>query len=530
MKAFFATLPLPIQNRLLLGSTGKDHLLETAGAVFAGAGEGGAGQGDLIALGRELLLEAWLLDPLDSGLAQAVLSLISQGVPFPAGFDRMAKMVAHAGQPPEDLSRLERIESTGDLEALAALLDKEWRGSPQSLFWPRALLNLALGANEFGEAVSLMDRLPKAIQPLMGRMRGVALLLSGELEGALVALTELDEQLPGYGAELLAQVHMKAGDSDAAAEGLRRAIQTQPWRMNAYLRLRDIESGRASRVTPVPGSAAVLLYSYNKCDELNKTLSSLYDSRLGAAIIRVLDNGSSDGTADMLSGWQDRFGQDRFDIVSLPVNVGAAPARNWLMSLPEVRQAEYAAYLDDDVRLPADWLDRLGAAVEAYPDAGVWGAKVVDYPGRVNLQQVDMNLVKPRPDDTLFSFSNLQLGALDVGQFDYMRPATSVTGCCHLFQMSVLEECGQFDVRYAPTQYDDLDHDLRLCLKGRLPVYTGHLTVGHLKCSGRAVISSRAENANAYANLMKLRNKFTPEDVDAIRTTALAALKQDCFS
>lgn len=522
MKQYLTSLPTSIRHQLLLGSTGKDHLLETARAVFAQAG-----QEQLLLLGRDLLLEAWLHDPLDSGLADTVASLASQGVPFPARFDRLAKAAAHAGQAPDDLSRLERAESAGDLDALSALLKKGWRAEPQRLFWPRALINLAMETNDFETALALMDRLPSTVQPLFDRLRGIASLLAGDTATALDAFGALDERLPGYGGELRAQALLRAGDEDAAMQVLRETIASQPWRVNAFLRLRDLESGRVSRVTPLAGQTAILLYSFNKHDELNDTLASLHASRLGDAIVRVLDNGSSDGTSAMLAGWRERFGPERFEVISLPVNVGAPQARNWLMSLPEVRQTDYAVYLDDDVQLPADWLERLGAAAEAYPDAGVWGAKVVDHPGRVNLQQVDMNLVDPKPDDTLFSFSNLQLGALDVGQFDYMRPTTSVTGCCHLFKTAILEQCGHFDVRYAPTQYDDLDHDLRLCLQGAYPVYTGHLTVGHLKCSGRAATVSRAASGNAFANLLKLRNKFTPEEIGTIRSGAMAALERD---
>ena len=58
-------------------------------------------------------------------------------------------------------------------------------------------------------------------------------------------------------------------------------------------------------------------------------------------------------------------------LLSSAASVAAAPAaRNWLMHLPEVREACWAAYIDDDIHLPPDWLPRLGAAAARYPEAG----------------------------------------------------------------------------------------------------------------------------------------------------------------
>ena len=154
----------------------------------------------------------------------------------------------------------------------------------------------------------------------------------------------------------------------------------------------------------------------------------------------MLDNGSEDGTAEMLRGWAERLsgGTASLQVETLPVNVGAPAARNWLKRLPEVRAADWVAYLDDDALVPHDWLARFGQAVSLDPDAAVWGCRVCDEtPPRV--QSADLHLqAQPQAGDGVFDL-NLEFvdtcgQDLDFGQLGYSRPCVSVTGCCHLFR------------------------------------------------------------------------------------------------
>jgi GT2 family glycosyltransferase len=252
----------------------------------------------------------------------------------------------------------------------------------------------------------------------------------------------------------------------------------------------------------------------------------------------VLDNGSTDATAEVLEKWGNTLGPDRFRGVRLPVNVGAPAARNWLLELDDVRACRYVAFLDDDAHVPADWLGRLAAAAARYPEAGVWGCKVVDAANPAVLQSVDHHLVDPpartspsSPEaldyQRRFKVSNLQHQDLDFGQFDYCRPCHSVTGCCHLFLRERLEASGPFDIRFSPTQYDDLEHDMRLSAAGRFPVYQGLLRVDHAKRSGRESRSDPKAEAGAMANLYKLQMLYGKDEITAMRARLTDVLAED---
>ena len=231
------------------------------------------------------------------------------------------------------------------------------------------------------------------------------------------------------------------------------------------------------------------------------------------------------------------------------MNVGAAAARNWLLTEPEVREAQYIAYLDDDAIVPTDWLTGLGAAVKTYPKAGVWGCQVVDHHNPAVIQSVDFHLTDARSGlaegegaeagqsgesgqsgqggDKHFSLAELQHQDLAFGQFHYLRPCASVTGCCHLFDRAVLEKTGGFDIHLSPSQYDDLEHDIRVHGAGFYPVYQGHVQVRHMKRSGKASRTAPKAQANANANMYMVQQKHPPPVIEAIRQADCKRLKQD---
>ncbi len=532
------SLPESVRYRLLAASCGKRPLAETGRAAMVAAERAPESAQALLALAKELYTAAWLADPLDGAMA-ADLAEFERRLPglSPAA----AKCAAVAATlcairpgyvvPP----RLARLEEAGDYPALRDWLRAERKLAPGNGFlaWNQYFHAMANKDFEGAEAVAASLAQVPALAPVLAKLTADARFLAGDYKGAAAAYAEAGQAFPILCGDREGEALYRAGEKDAGLALLRQTVADAPFMVNAALRLHDLAFGLDAARAPLPGKTAVLLYSYNNAAKLDLTLESLFSSLMNDGqsgepdvLVRVLSNGSKDETGTVIGKWKERFG-GRFEGVFLPVNVGAAPARNWLASLPEVAACEFAAYLDDDVRLPEDWLSLLGAAVAERPEAGLWGCRVADYEKPANLQQADQNLLPPSQGDALFSMSDAQLAAFDFGQFSYLRPASSVTGCCHLFRTKTLAASGEFDIRFSPTQYDDLDHDLRLCLSGETIVYQGHLAVEHMKVSGRALHKSRAGSANAAANMYKLKSKYSEKDVQDIETRALKALETD---
>ncbi|MBU1229789.1 MAG: glycosyltransferase, partial [Proteobacteria bacterium] len=290
-------------------------------------------------------------------------------------------------------------------------------------------------------------------------------------------------------------------------------------------------------LAPLPGPILIMLYTWNKAADLDATLASLFASDLSAggarARILVLNNGSTDATPDVLAAWAGRAG-GTLARADLPVNIGAPAARNWLAAMPEARAAESLVYLDDDVDLPPDWLLRLGAALQQFPQAGVVGCKVADHQAPHLLQNAAGHLAVPaearegRPDldfqsltPNPFRLSDAHLQGPDWGLFDFMSPCASVTGCCHLFRREALDAPatagGGFSLALGPSQYDDFERDLRMLDGGGFAAYTGHLRVRHRKRSGLSAQGAGrngdAAGANAQGNRYKMQAMHSRADI-----------------
>lgn len=384
----------------------------------------------------------------------------------------------------------------------------------------------------------------------------------------------------GY-SELRAHCLWHTDQREAALHLWHDLLKQRPWHVQLALRLHDCLFGHHLPCAAPAGPTAVLLYSWNKAADLHNTLLALEASHDDITQLVCLNNGSTDTTADCINAWADRWGQ-RMHSIHLPVNIGAAAARNWLSALPEVQNLPFAAFVDDDVSLPPHWLRHLARAVEVQPRAGVWGCRIQDAPattatawaaapspyGAIPLSP-DFSAVQPptiqsgplhltlgfapltgtlplpgqahgpEAESAEMAFSPLRAHAepfsvttmpplcADRGQWDYIRPCASVTGCCHLFRTASLQNNG-FSLNLSPSQYDDLEHDLRALRAGTLACYTGFCAGQHAKRSGQqAGGMSAAAFGSGLGNKYKLHGMFSEEDVYRMAQLETTTLETD---
>ena len=541
--AAWAELPAPLRQRLALASTGSRHLAQ-AGSLCLGLARTAADPAErarLSGLAMDLLLWSCGENPFSGLLAAEILSAPDLPLPEPSRVALAA--VAARWRLPDvkdgGLAYFERLAAMRDTPKLAAFLAVQVAKAPAALFWREKALGLSLYAADAGirtslEAVALdgLEHLDGCadLAPALAALRGQAAFLRSDTAACLHELEALGPDHgnpygPGFAPARAGLALLALGDEAQALPHLFQALVAAPWQANLALVTADAASGLRQSRTPLPGPALVLLYTWNKADDLDATLASLFASDLsvagGRARVLVLDNGSTDHTPQVLAAWSERVG-DSLLRVTLPVNIGAPAARNWLAALPEAQAAEFLVYLDDDVDLPPDWLARLGAAQALHPQAGVVGCKVVDHHAPHLLQNVAGHLVLPqdvpedRPDldfqsltPNPFRLSDAHLHGPDWGLFDFIGPCASVTGCCHLFRRAALcapaAAGGGFSLALGPSQYDDFERDLRMLCGGAHAVYQGHLRVRHRKRSGLAGQQAGTTGANAQGNRYKMQ-------------------------
>jgi hypothetical protein len=106
----------------------------------------------------------------------------------------------------------------------------------------------------------------------------------------------------------------------------------------------------------------------------------------------------------------------------------------------------------------------------------------------------------------------------DLGQYDVVRPCLSVMGCCHLFHRRRMERLGvpDFDVRFSPSQVDDLERDIQIWKHGGMVLYDGRVRIMHLQDAGSAAPKSEAAWAHVWGNHQKMEAKFRGQELRAI--------------
>lgn len=523
-RVFPHDIPDNLKEMLLVGSVGTLHRTAMAGAAL-GWSTNGSHRGPRLAL--DMLSAAWEADPLNLVAAHHTVKLADQlglsDAPLPAVLRELLARVKD--EKPHDAS-FRRRPADEQLEMLLAELSR-------NIFLPRSLdlaIRLAIAMGCKNRVLTLLSKpWPPVLQPvrllLLGRMHH----FTGDPETASLHYRVADEYLEAAEAEAsLAMCLYELGHKDEAVSRLTSVLRRRPWHVNVRLTLYDLIHRIHARKGCIPDSLAVLLYTFNKSGELDATLKRVFDSELIGAKVHVLDNGSSDRTGNVCAAWLRRVGPERLAVHRLPTNIGAPAARNWLLALDEVRTCEFVAFLDDDAQPPRDWIRRLVTAQELYPEAGAWGCRVHDAGLTPFTQSVDL---QPRPPYGTPAdhpeVSDLHLQGLDPGYFKYVRPALSVTGCCHMFPRKSFDIVGGFDLRYSPSQLDDLDLDLRLAERETPPVYQGHLGVGHLKRTGVLSESDSRTAANSRGNQEKLHGKYAGERWHTIRRKMLSILHMD---
>ena len=480
------------------GHLAPDHAMAVAGNILEARPLPDA----FAALAPALIRHAALFDPFDRDKQRLAADLCARTPhpPFARWLDT-ARRLTGADPVPENIPAPDPATAPPE-----AFLDYV-RAQPANEHRLPVLLHLwqTGAAAELIEAVRIMAASPSGL--LAGPVMAWGAYGCGETSLAEMLLDEGVENFLAH--NLRARLARDKGDETEARAHLLASLEAEPFQPSLIEQL-----ARPGGPLPAPGpDTAICLYTWNKPDLLARTLESLAATELGGARVVILNNGTTDCPPAELEA-RARAAAPALSPhwVHLPVNVGAPAARNWLLSLPEVRAARYVAFLDDDVLLPRDWLGRYLATLTRFNAAAV-GPKCVNQPLRT-LQYAFRHFREV--GEAKIRFTPNAPNLMDLGQFDAARPSLTVMGCCHLLDRDRLDRLRVpgFDVRFNPSQVDDIEHDLQIWKAGGTVVYDGAVEVVHLQDTGKG--RTRAALAHAYANHAKMENKFALAELQAL--------------
>lgn len=209
---------------------------------------------------------------------------------------------------------------------------------------------------------------------------------------------------------------------------------------------------------------SVVVISWQMRDLLERMLQSLYEWTQGLTFeVLCYDNGSSDGTADMV--------RSKFPQVQLfcnEKNLGVAPARN--LGLARAK-GEFVAILDADLELVENALFPIVEFLRNRPEVGMAGCRLVfpdgttqtnakRFPGPLALLSRRVPLVGWLDSGKTLSHHEMrEWTRADTRRVDYL------IGACQVFRRSILDQVGLLDdkIFYGP---EDIDFCYRISLQG----------------------------------------------------------------
>ena len=223
---------------------------------------------------------------------------------------------------------------------------------------------------------------------------------------------------------------------------------------------------------------AVVLVNYNGRKLLPRCLGALRDQTRPADRVILVDNGSSDGSAELV-----RAGFPEVELVALDRNLGFAPANN--EGVRRAADCDLVALLNTDAFAEPGWLELLVEAAERNPGYAAVASLMVraDDPARVD----------SAGDRYHVSGLAWQRGRFAPVERAAGRPgADEVFAACAgaaLYRRGAWEEVGGFDESYF-AYYEDNDLAFRLRLAGHGVWYEPRAVVRHV---GSATAGSWSE-------------------------------------
>jgi GT2 family glycosyltransferase len=178
--------------------------------------------------------------------------------------------------------------------------------------------------------------------------------------------------------------------------------------------------------------ASIIILNWNGLDLLQTCLDSLLAQTFKEFEVVMVDNGSTDGSAELI---RDRY--PRVKLIRLSENVGFAAGNNVGY---ENSAGEYIVTLNNDTRADPKWLEELVAVADAHPRAGMVGCRICSFHDPDIIDSLGFGICldgMSRGRYRLRRFSSLQMRRVE----DILLPSA----CAALYRRVMIEEIGFFD-------------------------------------------------------------------------------------
>ncbi len=210
------------------------------------------------------------------------------------------------------------------------------------------------------------------------------------------------------------------------------------------------------------GLVSAIVVNWNRHELLRRCLISLRLQREAELEIIVVDNGSTDGSAECVSEFPG------VHLIQNKENRGFCAANNQGIA---AARGEFVALLNNDAEVEAGWAAAMVRAADG-KSVGMVASKIL-MAGKVGIIDKVGHLIYPDGQNR-----GRGTGSEDLGQFDRVEEVLWPDGCAALYRKQMLDEIGGFDEDLF-AYGDDAELGLRARIAGWSCIYTPHAVAWH---------------------------------------------------
>lgn len=230
------------------------------------------------------------------------------------------------------------------------------------------------------------------------------------------------------------------------------------------------------RANDSPKQTLAIILNWNDLNLTRRCLESLRDNDL--CDVLVIDNGSIEDPTTIL--------QEEFPgvvVLRNEKNLGVAGGRSAGLYFALNHSYEFVLIFDNDAIASPTMLEKLLRAAENYPNAGIFGPKIMrlDRPERIwragctswkltylHTFSEALASIAEHLKWTLPKYIDWSRGANqnDTGRYDAYEFIDFQIGCAQLIRQQVLVDVGVFDTRFSPYGAEDIDFCVRATSAG----------------------------------------------------------------